>query len=70
MKYPRLYAPSANSSTLRLIPARLEQQIDVPQYEMRLESTLAEVGVVPKLYRPQVWMCISQDDLIWFWISS
>ena len=49
MKYPRLYHPSANSSMLRLIPARIEQQSDVPQFEMRLESTLAEIGVVPKL---------------------
>ena len=43
MKYPRLYAPSANSSMLRLIPARLEQQTDVPQFEMRLESTLGTI---------------------------
>ena len=53
MKYPRLYQPSASSSMLRLIPARLEQQSDVPQFEMRLESTLAEIGVVPKMLRPQ-----------------
>ena len=38
---------------MRLIPARLEQQSAVPQFEMRLESTLAEIGVVPKLLTPK-----------------
>ena len=48
-KYPRLYAPYAPAQMVRLRPLVAEEGGPRPQFEMRLEKTLVEIGKLPKV---------------------
>lgn len=48
-KYPRLYAPYAPAQLLRLRPMVAEEGGPRPQFEMRLEKTLVDIGKLPKV---------------------
>jgi hypothetical protein len=62
--YPRFY--ETRNTMLRLMPLTNEQSRAVPQYEMRLESTLAEMGVIPKLLVPKYFSMNNFNRPGWF----